>query len=250
MRILIAALLALALSACAGTATRNASLYEAQLNAVRQQQADRDLRQAAMLEGLKNLGDKCESDVCRVSAANSATVAVLAGSMGGNQAQPLPAPPYERDAGSQARDWFTGAAAIVVPGFQYLSAQSQARYANDTAKAQYGYLDHVLTTAVTGSRDVGIAAVGAVPTINVGGDYVTGTQTIAGRDLNSGTQTTTTTTTTVGGDQVGHDKTDRHDVLTNCIAGDGGLGGNSGDPNAGGASGAGGAGAAGGAACH
>ncbi len=239
------ALAACSLAGCSSGPSRNAALYESQLKAQRQAQQERADQFAKQQAQLLATANTCTEDVCRVAISGFLGMALQ--SAGTAHDAPLPAPPYERDKGAQARDFFTGMATFVVPGLQAAVSWHQSDVARDTNRDQTHYLETVIGGAVNAARDVGIAAQNSAPRVTVGGDYVTGTQ--IGGDSIGGDRTETT----VGRDQVGGDQIqgshlgdgDRYNSPSPCSAGNGAAGGTGGNGGTGGTT-AGGAGAAGG----
>lgn len=188
MRIVALICLSLALGACA-SAPRTAPGYSAYLEFVAQQQSRDDARIASIAAAAQSCTDsRCVEHV--------ATVAALASSGGAQRASVSPPPrePTGAETFAQVVGAISPIAATLVTG---AVQWHQADASRDVSIAQYGALDRVLSGAVAGMRDVSIAS---MPSITVGGDYVPGTQTQAGRDLITGNPVT------VGGDAIGRDQ--------------------------------------------
>jgi hypothetical protein len=171
--------LALSLAALAVVAGCSSSLqrpdpgYAAYLEFVGQQSAREDAR----IAGIAAAAQSCTDSRCVEHVAAMAALAA-----GGGAGGALPAPPPRQPTKAETFARVVGAispiaATLVTGAVQW----HQADTSRDVSIAQYGTLDHVLSGAVTGMA-------GAVPSITVGGDYITGDP------------------VTVGGDQVGGDQ--------------------------------------------
>lgn len=167
-RILTAALLALALTSCASTQSHNDALYAQQVQAIRADQQARADRLAAQQAQIQSVAAKCTSDSCAIAVAGFAALA--AAQSGQGNAQPLPAPPYERDSSAKAKDWIGALASVAVPLASAAVNWHQADANTKTQIAQYDFLGSLVSS--TSSAAVAVAQAG--PRIEVGGSYVTG----------------------------------------------------------------------------
>lgn len=191
------------ISACAGTQSRNAELYR-QVSA--QQKADAEAQQerlqearAAYLRG----AEKCTTDTCVVAVSGFAALAFSGTQHQTNQ--PL-AIPYERDGAAKIRDILGGVVPIVSTLAGAAVNYRQSEINRDIQLGQYQFLAGAINSTTTAATSIATAG----PRIDVGGDYISGTQhvgdTIAGdgnatrggrigddvgRDQISGTQTIT-----------------------------------------------------------
>lgn len=255
---LTGAFVALALSACASIPSDpnySAALVSAEHQQLAIAQANAQAAQAR-LEAAAACA-KADSDIKAAVCA----LGLAAADRGGNAAPSTVAlPTYQRpeSVGEQWGKALTGAAALAGPLGNAWAAVSQAKengkttreLAHVSADRETATVNALSGVALGVSHDAAttaqVQAQNAVPTYQLGPGAVfsNGDVTQVGHDQNTGTQIS------AGGNIAGHDNNDRHDVTTNCFAGDGAPGGNSGNPGGAGASGAGGAGAAGGSACH
>jgi len=247
MRLLIAALLALALCACgASTPARLDPNLQAQLLSAETQVHDIAAADAARVTAAAECA-KAESDVR--AAVCALGVAAVNGS-GGRQVQPVvpqytPPPTMLQQFGEAAQRLFPFFQAGLNYSAQNHLADVNARTSRDIASFNAARETATVQALAHWGETAAASDAARAPTIQIGanGVYSAGPVTQVGGDIQNGDRTNTT----VGGDQTGRDHiVDSHDT-TVCTAGAGGPGGGSGDPNAAGASGAGGAGAAGGA---
>lgn len=169
------AVFGLALAAIGGCASAPATSpgYQAYLEFVGGQQQREDARLASITSAAQSCTDaRCVEHV--------ATVAALA-SMGRGGSATTVAPPPREPSGAEKFAQIVGAIApIAATAITGAVQWHQSDTSRDVSIAQYGALDHILTSAVTG---MGQVAAGAVPSITVGGDYVPGTQTHVGGDV-------------------------------------------------------------------
>ena len=254
----LAAFLALALSACSTIPVDpnyTAALQSAQAQQTAIAQANAQAAQAR-LEAAAACA-KADSDI-KAAVCALGLAAADRGSSSAPAAVALPTYQRPESVGEQWGRALTGAANLAGPiGQAIVGVKTATENGKTTRELAHVNADRETANFATlagfgaavshdNAATAQVQAANQVPTYQLGpgASIAGGDITQAGRDLNSGTQTT------VGGDQTGGDHVDRHDVTTTCIAGNGGSGGATGDPNAGGASGVGGAGAAGGSACH
>lgn len=230
-------LLALTLTACAGTQARNAELWR-QANIDRQLETDRQAKRIdSMRSSFLAQAQSCTDDTCRVAIAGFSALSTQ-----NNQDQVLTAtpPPYERDGAAKFRDVLTG----LVPILSTLSGAAvnykQAEHNRDIQLGQYNFLSSTIGYTTTAAQNIANAG----PRIDVGGDYVSGTQHVGddvsvGRDQISGTQTMTTTETTTR-DSNNNNRNNSNDDSNNggsCASGNGGnVGGTAAQPGTAGTS--------------
>lgn len=195
--------LVLVLPACAGTQQRNAEMYR---QAAIDRQVEAKLQADKQREQHSNYlaqAQACADDTCRVAIAG---FAALASSGTQNQVTQAPPIPYERDGAAKFRDVLSGVVPIVstLAGAAVNFRQSEIN--RDIQLGQYQFLGSAINSTTTAATNIATAG----PRIDVGGDYISGTQhigdTIAGdgnatrggrigddvgRDQISGTQTIT-----------------------------------------------------------
>lgn len=163
-----------ALSAGCSTPAAVKPGYAAYLEFVGAQQE----RANAQVAGIAATAQSCTDARC---VEHVAALAALASMGAGGGGQPTVAPPPRELSGVEKFAAVAGAlsplaATLVTGAVQW----HQADASRDVSLAQYGALDHITSTAVGAVADV---ARGAVPSVTVGGDYVSGTQTHIGGDL-------------------------------------------------------------------
>lgn len=161
--------------------------YASYLEFVGQQQQRDDDR----IKSIASAAQSCTDARC---VENVAAMAALANVAGGGRAATV-APPPREPSGLEKFAAVAGAlsplaATIVTGAVQW----HQADASRDVSIAQYQSLDHIVTGAVDGMAGVATAA---TPSITVGGDYVSGTQ------------------THIGGDSIGRDRVDNSGVIGN-----------------------------------
>jgi len=227
----------LAVTACANTQTRNVDLWR-QANVDRQLEIDNQAKRLdVMRSSFLAQSQACADDTCRVAIAG---FSALATQNNENQALTATPPPYERDGASKFRDVLTG----LVPILSTLSGAAvnfkQAEYNRDIQLGQYSFLSSAVAHTTTAAQNVANAG----PRIEVGGDYVSGTQHVGdtvGRDQISGTQAITNTTTeTTTRDSNNNNRNNSNDDSNNggsCASGNGGnVGGTAAQPGTAGTS--------------
>ena len=238
---------ALLTTACANTQTRNIDLWR-QANVDRQLQLQEQHKQ---LESARTSylaqAQSCSDDTCRVAIAGFAAL-----STNNNQQQQTQQVqiPFERDGASKFRDVLTG----IVPILSTLTGAAvnyrQVETSRDVQLAQYNFLDSAIGYTTTAAQNIANAG----PRIEVGGDYVSGTQHVGdnisiGRDQISGTQAITNTTTststrtsteTTTRDSNNNNRNNSNDDSNNggaCASGNGGnVGGTAAQPGTAGTS--------------
>lgn len=222
------AMLPLMLTACAGAQQRNMEIYR---QASIEQRARVETQQAAYARQ----AGACDTDLCRVAIAGFAAMS------GGERSGQIIQPPYERDGAAKFRDVLSG----VVPIVSTLAGSAvnfrQSEINRDIQLGQYQFLGSAISSTTTAATNIATAG----PRIDVGGDYISGTQHIGdaiagdgnatrggrigddvGRDQISGTQTITQ-------DSGNGNRTSSPDNSGNggdCVSGSGGAG--SGTPTA------------------
>jgi hypothetical protein len=172
---LLAAVLCLALAACGPT--KPDANYQAYVEA---QKAQTTL-ESSRIDSLTLAATACNGDarcVENVVAFASLVAAGVAKAAGGNIQPFVERPSFWSQAGLALVGQIAPLASAGVNAYQ-------AKMQRDTSVAQFNYLDHVLSTAVSG---MATTASNAQPNINVGGNY---------GDTHTGD--------TIGGSQVGHD---------------------------------------------
>lgn len=186
MRFLITIALTALLSACATARAPDAN-YQAYVDA-HERAAVQEQTRTAQIQSAAASCPKDDGGACVVAVAGFAAIATM--SAGGKPQLEQ----YRREPSAAER---IGLALVGQLGPLAGAAVQwhQADASRDTAREQYRYLDHVLSGAVTGMRDV---ATSAQPNITVGGNY-------------GNTQTTTIGPGYTGGDRsetnVGRDQT-------------------------------------------
>lgn len=246
-----AAMCALALSACASLDPNIKALTDS----AERQQATIGTAQAASAAAVAEQVKACAQADKDTQATCFMGVALVNGQGGGNRAAAVTLPVY------QPRSPIDSMANLVQSatglGNAWASTVQSRENGKTTRELAHVNADRETSNFATlagfgaavshdNAATAQVQAANQVPTYQLGPGAVMsgGDVTQVGRDQNTGTQQT------AGGSIAGHDVNDRHDVTTNCFAGDGAPGGNSGNPGGAGASGAGGAGAAGGSSCH
>jgi hypothetical protein len=229
--------LACALSACGSAAKRNdarhqewVAITQQENAAAREAAAQREQqRQAEFTAMLKACGEaRCVESLSRDRALER-IVQELAGG-GAGKAAPLPAPHYERDLAAKAKDILQGATPMVLGLGNTWGVVRQSdnavRMRESDNEAQRALYD--------GAFGLGTAAVeNAGDRINVGNDYVSGTQHV-GDDIagdgnaTHGSQVGDDIADSVVGDGNRFDSDGPFDDSGNCTAGDGAEGGNGG----------------------
>lgn len=192
-RIVVAALIALALSACTSTASRNDARWQtyAQLTAASAEaQRQADAEQSAQFD---KIAAACPVNDAACVVAVAGFKALTQRSAGSTAPAAIPPPPMERDFAAKARDLIGGVAPLVGTVTGAAVSWRQSDNARDTALAQYGFLGDVV--ASTSAAAVAVAQAG--PRIDVGGNYGD----TYGDDYTGGDRTD------VGGDQIGGDRT-------------------------------------------
>lgn len=177
MRALILLLSILALAACSSAPTRNASAYRDYVEIIRKDAADNAKTAAAERDKRARefdvLASKCTNDACVQQLAAFKSVTEIATAAIGGQArgaaQPLPAPPRERDWAEKFHDVVIG----ITPLATGLGNAAVTWHQSDNSVKQTAQQYQFYGTAFGAMRDV---AQSAQPNITVGGDYVTGTQ--------------------------------------------------------------------------
>lgn len=176
------------LAACASPPARDG--YQAYLEFVSAQSAREDARLAGIAAAAQSCTDaRCVEHVAAVAALAS----MRPGGAGSSAAPPQRAPTGAEQFARVASALAPIAGTLITGAVQW----HQSDTARDVSVAQYAAIDHIVSGAVGGMADVSRSA---VPSITVGGDYVSGTQTQAGRDYITGNPVT------VGGDLVGRDQ--------------------------------------------
>lgn len=234
MKLLII-VLALTLTACAGTQTRNVDLWrQANIDRQMQMQEQRKQLESARTSYLAQ-AQSCTDDTCRVAIAGFAALSTNSNQQQQTQQVQIP---FERDGASKFRDVLTG----IVPILSTLTGAAvnyrQVETSRDVQLAQYNFLDSAIGYTTTAAQNIANAG----PRIEVGGDYVSGTQHVGdtvGRDQISGTQTMTTTETTTR-DSNNNNRNNSDDSSNNggsCASGNGGnVGGTTAQPGTAGTS--------------
>lgn len=194
MRFLVAALIALALSACTSTASRNDARWQtyAQLTAAAAEaQRQADAEQSAQFDKLAAscpVGDAA----CVVAVAGFKALTQRTGAAAAPAA--IPAPPLERDFAAKARDLLAGAAPLVGTVTGAAVSWRQSDNARDISLGEQRLFADVVQYTTTAA----VAVAQAGPRIEVGGNYGD----TYGNDFTGGDRTD------VGGDQVGRDDID------------------------------------------
>ena len=235
------------LSACANTQTRNVDLWR-QANIDRQLQMQEQHKQ---LESARTSylaqAQACNDDTCRVAIAGFAALSTNSNQQQQTQQVQIP---FERDGASKFRDVLTG----IVPILSTLTGAAvnyrQVETSRDVQLAQYNFLDSAIGYTTTAAQNIANSG----PRIEVGGDYVSGTQHVGdnisiGRDQISGTQAITNTTTststrtsteTTTRDSNNNNRSNSDDSSNNggaCASGNGGnVGGTAAQPGTAGTS--------------
>lgn len=222
-------LLMLAITACANTQTRNVDLWR-QANVDRQLQLQEQHKQ---LESARTSylaqAQSCNDDTCRVAIAGFAALSTNSGQQQQTQQVQIP---FERDGASKFRDVLAG----IVPILSTLTGAAvnyrQVETSRDVQLAQYNFLDSAIGYTTTAAQNVANAG----PRIEVGGDYVSGTQRV-GDDVTTNTTTITETTTR---DSNNNNRSNSNDDSNNggsCASGNGGnVGGTAAQPGTAGTS--------------
>lgn len=183
LSLILAVALIVFATGCAGTAKRNAALYESQLKAHGDITESRErLDQEAFAQRIaeatalanKCTTDDCVSDISRDNLLREAIVQ-LGKRAGADMAANLPAPPYERDGWAKVGGFVTAVAPIVGQGIQAVQAikafESQERVSinrdNRTADIALGGINANATTAQAAVANAG-------PRYSAGGDIVLG----------------------------------------------------------------------------
>jgi len=213
---IIVVFLTMALAACA-TTRKSDENYIAYINAVKES----NLMEQSRFTGIASLGDACRGDARCVE--NVAAMAALSHAAG-SKSQPVE---QYRPQQSFAQQLALGLVGNIAPLANAAVSWHQSDTSAKVSMAQYRYLDHVLSNAVTG---MSATAINSQPNVNVGGDYVSGQATIVsghigdttsvGRDLISGSQHIGDSVgrdqvngTQIGGDQIGRDRTDNSGII-------------------------------------
>jgi len=222
-------LLMLAITACANTQTRNVDLWR-QANVDRQLQLQEQHKQ---LESARTSylaqAQSCSDDTCRVAIAGFAAL-----STNNNQQQQTQQVqiPFERDGAAKFRDVLTG----IVPILSTLTGAAvnyrQVETSRDVQLAQYNFLDSAIGYTTTAAANIANAG----PRIEVGGDYVSGTQRV-GDDITTNTTTITETTTRDSNNNNRNNSNDDSNNGGSCASGNGGnVGGTAAQPGTAGTS--------------
>jgi hypothetical protein len=222
-------LLMLAITACANTQTRNIDLWR-QANVDRQLQLQEQHKQ---LESARTSylaqAQSCSDDTCRVAIAGFAALSTNSNQQQQTQQVQIP---FERDGASKFRDVLTG----IVPILSTLTGAAvnyrQVETSRDVQLAQYNFLDSAIGYTTTAAANIANAG----PRIEVGGDYVSGTQRV-GDDITTNTTTITETTTRDSNNNNRNNSNDDSNNGGSCASGNGGnVGGTAAQPGTAGTS--------------
>lgn len=189
MRLMIAALLALALCACASTPNAE---YRAYLEA----SAASEAREAAQLADLKATATACVDDTCRVA------IAAIAGFAAQGVAGRSRPAPFVQQPSTAAK---IGLALVGQLGPLANAAVSwhQSDNAARTSEAQYRFLGGAVSDMAAVASGATTAAASLVPSVTVGGDYIAGDG-----NATHGAQIGDSSAVDVGRDQTGGDHAD------------------------------------------
>lgn len=202
MKLLAVLGLALALAACASTPTADPN-YTARLEFIERQAA----AERQQFQTIAQAAEKCSDDTCVTQVAALAALAAAAG-----RGSTPTVEPYRKQFHPA---WnIVGAAVPVLANAAVTWHQSDN--SRDVSVAQFGWLGGVV-------RDVANSPALRSPNINVGGDYITGTQHIGdavGRDLISGHVGDTVGRDQIAGDQHIGDAIGRDNIGGDNIGGD------------------------------
>lgn len=240
-RLIVLAVIGLAcvLSACGSAATRNDERYQEWVEITRKSAAEErvaaaareEKRQAEFAALLKACNDsRCVENVSH-DRATERMVQDLAGVGAGAKPAAIPAPPMERDAAAKAKDILQGVTPLAIGLGQTWAVVRQSDNAvrmresdNETQRSLYDGAFGLGTAAVENAGD----------RINVGNDYVSGTQHV-GDDIagdgnaTHGSHVGDDIADSVVGDGNRFDSPGPFDDSGNCTAGDGAAGGGGGD---------------------
>lgn len=188
----------------ASTKCGNGSNYSCYLDEVERRAQAREKQVSDAITAIAGAAKSCptEDARCVEHVSGNASMAAISLLGGGGNAQGGPAPPQREPSGFEK---FTGVLGALSPIIGTLATGAvqwhQSDTSRDVSKAQYGFLDHVVGNVSTAAASVATAG----PRIDVGGDYVSGTQTHVGGDQVGGAQ--------VRGDAIGGDRIDNSGVF-------------------------------------